>query len=259
MMMAAALHDSSSHNSNGRRRHAFLDVRGRLRKISGMSTVDDADAHAHAHAHGHGAGQSLQAAVPTESKPTEHSHFGSLEDAHITSAQAWTRRNMNMEDTASNQPQSPLFTRLPLEIRRIIYADIWRAHLGPDTRIHIYAAPRAAGLTHAPCVCVGADDNLETTPDDDDPINSNPWPAWRGAKQPPEWFWHAWSLRLRWGRHWRCQENVMLQWGSSGGDADQGVCSDNRPGRGGEKTPYLNVFLTCKFMSVLLSHIEPPF
>lgn len=40
----------------------------------------------------------------------------------------------------------------------------------------------------------------------------------------------------------------MLQWGSSGGDADQGVCSDNRPGRGGEKTPYLNVFLTCKFM-----------
>ncbi|ROW05795.1 hypothetical protein VMCG_05207 [Cytospora schulzeri] len=80
---------------------------------------------------------------------------------------------------------------------------------------------------------------LESNQDEEDPMQMDSWPGWRGKNQPPRWFWHAWGLRLRWGAHWRCQADAMTAWKTS----DDGTCVDERSLRRGN---YMDVFLTCK-------------
>lgn len=134
------------------------------------------------------------------------------------------------------QLQSTFFTGLPPEIRRMIYTEVWRA--SNDTlRLHIHAASDGSKLTHTSCKCSAVESSL----DEEDPMQMDSWPGWRGKNQPPRWFWHAWGLRLRWGVHWRCQADAMTAWKTR----DDGTCVDERILRRGS---YLDVFLTCKRM-----------
>ncbi|KUI55068.1 hypothetical protein VP1G_02400 [Cytospora mali] len=134
------------------------------------------------------------------------------------------------------QLQCTFFTRLPPEIRRMIYIEVWR--VSNDTlKLHIHAATDGSRLTHTPCKC----SSVESSLDEEDPMQMDSWPGWRGKNQPPRWFWHAWGLRLRWGAHWRCQADAMMAWKTK----EDGTCVDERDLRRGN---YLDVFLTCKKM-----------
>lgn len=197
-----------------RGRHPFQDVRARLRKVSCMKMLGEDDHHLEA-------SSSSSTATPTSSS------------ASITQLDL---SREHMETTTDQQEPSALFSKLPLEVRRMIYTEVWRSHLGPNLKMHVHAAANGARLTNTPCVC----DGEANTGPEEDPLTNDPWQAWStGVKQPPVWFWHAWGLRMRWGRHWMCQKQVMLQWKPDG----EGACRDER-----NRSSYLGVFLTCKRM-----------
>ena len=163
-----------------------------------------------------------------------------------------------LERSADAQDLSAFFRKLPLELRQLIYAEIWNQYLGSHDndhshqkqqhqdgtpalgrlRLHIHSSePNSGPLTHTACV-VDAD-----TPNSGDPKGIQPWPDWPGTEQnmplPPQWVWSAWCLRLRWGRHWQCQEKVMMRWNHSTGETD---CVGKEP------SPFMPLFLSCKRM-----------
>lgn len=146
----------------------------------------------------------------------------------------------------NKQPQSLFFTHLPLEIRRLVYAQLFGA-TNPLMKMHVHAACDGAHLTTTPCRYVPAAtySTRDDARDDDaaaaDPMQTDPWPGWRGRNQPPRWFWHAWGLRLRWGPHWTCQAAAMRDWEAR---AD-GTSVDFRGQRG---LGWMGMFLTCRQM-----------
>lgn len=138
----------------------------------------------------------------------------------------------------SPQPQSPFFTNLPVEIRRLIYDQLFRS-TNSLMKMHIHAACDGARLTTTPCQ-YHPSATYSTRDDEADPMQTDPWPGWRGRNQPPRWFWHAWGLRLRWGPHWKCQAAAMLDWKTR----EDGTSVDLKGRRGG----WMGMFLSCRQM-----------
>ncbi|AEO67323.1 uncharacterized protein THITE_2129247 [Thermothielavioides terrestris NRRL 8126] len=147
-----------------------------------------------------------------------------------------------------SQSLSFFFGRLPLELRRLIYREVWKTYLKPrrmspsapgtDLRLHIYRDRSAASsLTHTRCRVHPGE------PIEEDTFATAPWPfatPQQGpSTMPPRWFWEAWIMRLNWGRHWKCQYAVQKRWDPRAGK-----------GRPAKKAPFLPLFLTCKRMYV---------
>lgn len=139
---------------------------------------------------------------------------------------------------AHSQVESAFFTRLPGEIRRMIYTELWRS-ANPLMKMHIHGSANGPNLIHTACF-YQPKATFSTRDDEPDPMRTDPWPAWRSRNQPPRWFWHAWGLRLRWGVHWKCQGVAMLDWRPRG----DGTCEDLRNADGG----WMGCFLTCRKM-----------
>lgn len=148
------------------------------------------------------------------------------------------------DGTPSEQPQSAFFARLPAEVRRMVYLELFRS-TNPLMKMHLHAAHDGARLTMTPCRYTPTAD-FSIAGDERDPMQTDPWPGWRGRTQPPRWFWHAWGLRLRWRVHWKCQAAAMAQWHARG----DGACADLR-GQGG--AGWMGLFLSCRRMYVLLA------
>lgn len=140
------------------------------------------------------------------------------------------------QDNRNEQLESALFSRLPLEIRRMIYTRVWLG-LNETMKMHIHASSKGPKLAHTRCKCSTEESGREET----DPMQLADWPGWRGKNQPPKWFWHAWGLRLRWGAHWKCQADAMLAWKPAEYES-----SDDLGGLW--SSDFLYVFLTCKRM-----------
>lgn len=157
---------------------------------------------------------------------------------------------------ASADPQRPssFFSALPLEIRLKIYHEVWRAYLQPqppnsstprsrsDLRLHLYTpSPASTRLMHTRCLLQHPDEPVQ-----EDSCVTRPWPfdnyGVNPPSSPPRWFFEAWVLRLNWGKHWKCQHAVQKRWDPlvPGGDRQSG----------GERAPFLPLFLACKKMSV---------
>jgi hypothetical protein len=148
--------------------------------------------------------------------------------------------------SAISQDASLFFTILPLEIRRMIYREVWSAYLKPrrlspsspgsDLRLHIYAnGSGRVNLGHTTCEVHPGE------PTQEDAWVTSPWPfenhGSNPSRMPPRWFWFAWVMRLNWGKHWQCQHAIQKRWDPMTGYAEPA-----------EKAPFLAVFLTCKEM-----------
>lgn len=136
------------------------------------------------------------------------------------------------------QLESAFYTRLPGEIRRMIYTELWRSS-NPLMKVHMHGSANGPNLITTPCQHLPKA-TFSTRDEDVDPMRTDPWPTWRSRNQPPRWFWHAWGLRLRWGVHWKCQAVAMLDWRPSG----DGTCEDLRRADG----RWMGCFLTCRKM-----------
>lgn len=200
------------------RMHYF---RSRLRKASCMND-DDSD------------GDHSDDDLPPP-RPSSSLSPSPIPEEPIASSLQTPRLKINPDDM-DQQHQCAFYTRLPPEIRRMIYTGVWCT--SNDTlKLHIHAASDESKLTHTPCKCSSVQSSLE----EEDPMQMDSWPGWGGKNQPPRWFWHALGLRMRWGAHWRCQADAMTAWKTT----DDGTCVDERDLR---RASYLNVFLTCKKM-----------
>jgi len=152
-----------------------------------------------------------------------------------------------MELSADSQDSSRFFSRLPLEIRRQIYRQVWQDYLEPsrrtgpaspgsDLRLHIYTDDSVNGtLRHTQCKVHPGD------PVQEDTLTlylNTPWP-FDGNVNPtvpaPPWFWFAWVMRIHWGKHWKCQHAIQQRW-----DPNTGRCKEV------PKAPFLPLFLTCR-------------
>lgn len=138
----------------------------------------------------------------------------------------------------NQQLQSPFFSTLPVELRRLIYTELFRS-TNPLMKMHLHAAYDGARLGITPCHYLPSA-TYSTRDDAVDPMRTDPWPGWRAKNQPPRWFWHAWGLRLRWGPHWKCQDAEMMKWKAR----SDGTCVDLRGKDGG----WLGMFLSCMRM-----------
>ncbi|KAK4237695.1 hypothetical protein C8A03DRAFT_34315 [Achaetomium macrosporum] len=151
--------------------------------------------------------------------------------------------------TTDQQDLSPFFTKLPLEIRRKIYLEVWRGYLKPrrladsapgsNLRVHIYTrSPSATSMCHTRCVVHPGE------PVEEDGLAASAWPfhtlspgSARTSHSPPLWFWDAWFQRLSWGKHWKCQLSIQKRWDPQ--------TDEERPR---DLAPFLPMFLTCKRM-----------
>lgn len=193
-------------------------MRARLRKASCMSDEsyeDDNLPHGPLH---------LQPWAPTSR----------LEAAACPPASQRRSNNGQIDD----QLESALFTKLPVELRRMIYTELWRSS-NPLMKMHIHGSANGPKLVPTPCQ-YEPKATFSTRDDEVDPMRTDPWPAWRSRNQPPRWFWHAWGLRLRWGVHWKCQAMAMLNWNPR----VDGTCED----LSGTDGRWLGCFLTCRKM-----------
>lgn len=231
-------------------------VRARLRKASCMGS-DGHDNLDHDEEGGDDSDDDTRAAHPFSSygpsqSPPSETASDAQDGAEQSTSQAAVVQTGGTQD-ADPQVQSAFFSRLPPEVRRMVYSHVWRLS-NPTLALHIHAACDGARLTHTPCCCTtppssssspcsdGVQDTTPAEAEEDDPMRTDPWPGWRGRNQPPRWFWHAWGLRMRWGSpHWKCQAEAMLSWRAR---AD-GTCADEK-GLGAGSSCYLPVFLTCR-------------
>ncbi|KAK0719397.1 hypothetical protein B0H67DRAFT_681520 [Lasiosphaeris hirsuta] len=191
---------------------------------------------------------------PSKTPIIIHQGPDSAQDAGVR-----TITRAEMQHSASNQDDSIFFSRLPLELRRQIYREVWRGYLksrrvspsspGSDLRLHIYTDGSGRGtLRHTQCkIHPGA-------PGQDDAQVIEPWPFDRSnAHMPPMWFWFAWVMRLHWDKHWKCQHAIMKRWDPLTGNAEDA-----------EPSPFLPLFLTCKkiyweAMASLFENVTPIF
>ncbi|KAK0741519.1 hypothetical protein B0T18DRAFT_330745 [Schizothecium vesticola] len=143
---------------------------------------------------------------------------------------------------ADDQDTSTLFSRLPLEIRRLIYLEVWRDYVHfpgqpgvPGLRLHLYndGLEDAYGvLRHARCLV-----HKGSPAEHDSQIMPSPFETTHGSYAIPTWYLFAWHLRKHWGNHWKCQSAIMQRWVPATG-------AEVAP----ERSPFLAVFLTCKKM-----------
>ncbi|KAK0642088.1 hypothetical protein B0T16DRAFT_336534 [Cercophora newfieldiana] len=166
---------------------------------------------------------------------------GSANDAVVQ-----TISRAELQRSASDQDTSIFFSKLPLELRRQIYSEVWRSYLGSpsaspssphasetDLRLHIYTDGSGRGsFRHTQCRI------HRGLPGQDDVQVIEPWPFDTTNKHtPPMWFWFAWVMRLHWDKHWKCQHQIMKRWDPQTGNA-----------KPAEPSPFLPLFLTCKKM-----------
>ncbi|KAK4161498.1 hypothetical protein QBC43DRAFT_243308 [Cladorrhinum sp. PSN259] len=152
-----------------------------------------------------------------------------------------------MQAAENDQDTSVFFSRLPLEVRQLIYLEVWKDYLKPrrtspskpgtDLRLHIYTDDSAnlKLLRHTQCKVHPID-----PPHEDTLYATTPWlhdTDMNPNVPAPGWFWFAWVLRIHWGKHWKCQHAVQRRW-----DPRTGTSKEVPP------APFLSVFLTCKKM-----------
>ncbi len=132
---------------------------------------------------------------------------------------------------AKAQLQSRLFL-LPLEIRQLIYLELWR-EAGLGQHIFIYRG----GYTHAPCIL--SDQNA---PDDRQVEIDGLWGGWKQGLMVTNVNNSLWSRRLSsaWCNHWRCEERAA-----------------SRNPKKLDRSPFLPMLRACKrtYVSFLLSSV----
>ncbi|KAM7216991.1 hypothetical protein V8F06_007630 [Rhypophila decipiens] len=194
-------------------------------------------------------------------------HAGLRRDQDNSDRQALITQR-EMVTSADNQFICLFFARLPLEIRRLIYREVWRGYLesscrqipmpmprtssssvpvvstaqppviapslfSTDLGLHIYTdGSGGTKLGHTLCRVHDA------PPDqgDQNRLSIQPW-MYQEGNHPPMWLWRAWVMRQHWNRHWKCQSALMKRW-----NPDTGSVTEV------ERSPFLSMFLTCKKM-----------
>lgn len=107
----------------------------------------------------------------------------------------------------SPQLQSRFFAALPLEVRRMVYAALWRGPRHPLPKLHIHSRQDDASLVNTPCVYEPSA-TCSTRGDDFDAMQLDANMGW-SILRPPWWYWQAYALRMEWAVHWKCQAAVM--------------------------------------------------
>lgn len=108
--------------------------------------------------------------------------------------------DVDLSSAMASQLQSDLFSRIPREIRDMIYVQLWEVS-GP--RQHVFE--HEAGLTHWPCLL---------NDEEEDTRNKNFEALWheQQGKHPQSMVHHAtWARRMSstWHEHWRCEEAMI--------------------------------------------------
>ena len=186
---------------------------------------------------GFGLGQELPEGVDGSTGPSPDAK----RDEHPTIT------HTQMQTTTDDQKTSALFARLPLEIRRLIYLEVWRdyvrscrqsggddnANSDSDLRLHLYTDSLKQGaFCHTTCLL------HKGSPPEEDGQVIEPWPFnTTQTSAPPMWYMLSWVRRLHWDTHWKCQSAIMKQWDPTTGSAAPR-----------EENPFLPVFLACKKM-----------
>ncbi|KAK1834973.1 hypothetical protein QBC39DRAFT_342333 [Podospora conica] len=151
-----------------------------------------------------------------------------------------TITHTQMQHTADDQNTSTLFSRLPLEIRRLIYLEVWRDYIQsadqsghPELRLHLYTyfGVKHRAWRHLRCLV-----HKGAPPEEDTHLGPSPFDNSHTHPLPP-WYFFAWNQRKYWGKHWKCQSANMKRWDRTTGITAPDVAS-----------PFLPVFLTCKKM-----------
>lgn len=123
------------------------------------------------------------------------------------------------------QLQSPIFSKLPLEIRRMIYYEVWQS-----AGLSQHISPGNGGLGCTACLVEDhfSDDLLGglNTLWDSQPLATD------ANLYSPEWYGHMLSS-VHWSNHWRCWENKQ-----------------QKPDVRRTPTPFLSMLLCCRIMSV---------
>ena len=127
----------------------------------------------------------------------------------------------DFQATTCLQLVSPFFGRIPLEIRDMIYSELWTTS-GP--RQHVFS--RNGRLAHCPCLLTeGKDDKKD---DEFEEVWQNRRRSRTGSIMVDE----KWASRFSssWNDHWICEEEMLS-------DAKRG-----------SRAPFLPALLTCKRM-----------
>jgi hypothetical protein len=128
--------------------------------------------------------------------------------------------------------RSPLFTNLPLEIRKIVYNFVWAAR---GQYHHIYQ--KGYHLHHAKCVMNPADQDPDFVQLQMDRICNEP--AKDGLKNSSLLMWSRRVAGHTWGhRHWRCEERLKFDY------------SERSEFRAPDRTDWMSLLLVCRQMYV---------
>jgi hypothetical protein len=185
------------------------------------------------------------------SSPDSTEHASRNEDAVAVA----TQTRDELEASSDPQPAALFFSRLPPEIRRLIYAEVWRGYMADGRRIHVSTDGYHNRIHFAPCIvgdvyhgCSGgtggggggAAHALRGMNERNILIEANA--NADGGPDPRLWWWWRWSLRLRWGPHTDCIARVVRSRTGPGARAAAPAASlDDTP-------PFMAMFLTSKRM-----------
>ncbi|KAL8303083.1 hypothetical protein RB597_005285 [Gaeumannomyces tritici] len=117
------------------------------------------------------------------------------------SAPAWPDR-AHMAKSADPQELSRLFNSLPLEIRKMIYAETWALD---SQRQHLYREPHGRGMAHFPCLLHEDRFGRKPTRGSDDSFHVG---CRGGGGEAMSW---DRGLMTDWNVHWPCQQHVKKQ------------------------------------------------
>ncbi|KAL8382002.1 hypothetical protein RB595_005999 [Gaeumannomyces hyphopodioides] len=149
-----------------------------------------------------------------------------------------------LESRADPQLSALFFSRLPPEVRRLIYVEVFRVFTDGSRRIHVSTEDNVSAVSFAPCILDhshpqedqahgGAARSPLTTGNVnersiliDANVHAN------GGRDSTHWWWWRWSLRLRWGDHMDCVSRAVHP----------------PPGPGARPAPLRAMFLTCNRM-----------
>lgn len=155
-----------------------------------------------------------------------------------------------LESRADPQLSALFFSRLPPEVRRLIYIEVFRVFTDGSRRIHVSTEDHLSTVSFAPCI-LDHSHPQQDQPDGGAPrgpltmgnvnernilIDANVHA--NGGRDPTYWWWWRWSLRLRWGDHMDCVSRAVRPPPSPGA----------RPAAADATAPLRAMFLTCNRM-----------
>ncbi|KLU82244.1 hypothetical protein MAPG_01318 [Magnaporthiopsis poae ATCC 64411] len=167
--------------------------------------------------------QAAQAAPPpTSMDGTQENDERDIIPAATTSAE--------LESRSDPQLSSLFFSRLPPEIRRLIYIEVFRVWMNGSRRIHVSNENLVDTLDFAPCILDHSHPQHQTGGEDGSCIrgpltvaNANERNILidanvhaSGGPDPNLWWWWRWSLRVRWGDHMDCVSRAVRPRAGSG-------------------------------------------